>query len=313
MRSLEARVNALEEHLVSGGACTADHHELLLNTLYYTSQEYLCGIDESAWQGAVPAHFELRDIPYPVRRGPGGWGPALQTFHVRGLNYLEDNVKEASMAPLFHVRGLQLFKVASTIKHVAQEPWCAISRGDGKEWLIINYLVPGTVPLQVVCLYTASKEALDVLYDLAVPPSGGASPTGGAKGEHVYAEGWKNSLKRFWNADKAYCDERFKLIPNVVEGPWPLKMAIGSKPALTGTKLEQTYFRGPGYFEVDIDIASSSVASNILSLVRDGSKRLTLDIAITIQGNSEDELPERILCQTRWMGMDFSTCGTLER
>ncbi len=93
VRSLETRVNSLEQHLVGGGACTVDNHELLLNTLYYTSQEYLCGIDEGAWQGAVPAHFELRDVPYPVRRGPGGWGPALQTFQVRGLNYLEDNVK----------------------------------------------------------------------------------------------------------------------------------------------------------------------------------------------------------------------------
>ena len=44
-------------------------------------------------------------------------------------------------------------------------------------------------------------------------------------------------------------------------------MAIGSKPALTGTKLSQNYFRGDNYLEVDIDIGSSSVAANILSLV----------------------------------------------
>ena len=44
-------------------------------------------------------------------------------------------------------------------------------------------------------------------------------------------------------------------------------MAIGSKPALTGTKLAQYYYRGENYLEVDIDIGSSSVAANILSLV----------------------------------------------
>ena len=52
-----------------------------------------------------------------------------------------------------------------------------------------------------------------------------------------------------------------------MHGPWPLKMAIGSKPALTGTKLAQYYYRGENYLEVDIDIGSSSVAANILSLV----------------------------------------------
>jgi hypothetical protein len=44
-------------------------------------------------------------------------------------------------------------------------------------------------------------------------------------------------------------------------------MAIGSKPALTGTKLSQYYHRGDNYVEVDIDISSSSVAANILGLV----------------------------------------------
>ena len=67
---------------------------LLINSLYYTSQEYLCGIDESTWHGAVPPSFELpEDTQFLVRRGPGGYGAALQTFHVRGSRYLHDSVK----------------------------------------------------------------------------------------------------------------------------------------------------------------------------------------------------------------------------
>jgi hypothetical protein len=40
--------------------------------------------------------------------------------------------------------------------------------------------------------------------------------------------------------------------------------------------------------------------------VREGSKKLTIDIAITVQGNSSEELPERVLCQTRLIEIDFA-------
>lgn len=186
-----------------------------------------------------------------------------------------------SMSPLFITRGLQLFKIPTLTQHVASQPWCPLPRGDGQEWLVVNYMVPGSPPIQVVCYYTATKEALDVIYDLnedASPMASVESTTtpGGhikkksSKGppQPAVGDGWKNSLKSFWECNKGYCDERFKLIPNVVNGPWPLKMAIGSKPALTGTKLSQYYFRGENYFEIDIDIGSSSAAANILSLVR---------------------------------------------
>jgi hypothetical protein len=44
-------------------------------------------------------------------------------------------------------------------------------------------------------------------------------------------------------------------------------MAVGNKPALIGTKLSQHYSRGDRFFEIDIDIGSSAVASRVLGLV----------------------------------------------
>ena len=106
-----------------------------------------------------------------------------------------------------------MLKVPSLIQNVGEQPWCPISKGDGKEWLILNYMVPGNPPIQVICYYTASKEALDVLYGLGA--SGTAAATGG--------DGWKNSLSRFWASASSgpsrnpnYINERFKMIPNVV-------------------------------------------------------------------------------------------------
>ena len=88
-------------------------------------------------------------------------------------------------------------------------------------------------------------------------------------------------------------------------------MAVGNKPALTGKKLQQYYHRGDGYLEIDLDLGSSAVASRILSLVREACSRLTVDIAITIEGNAADELPERVLCATRWQGLSFSAAQPL--
>ena len=40
---------------------------------------------------------------------------------------------------------------------------------------------------------------------------------------------------------------------------------------------------GPNYFEVDMDIASSSTAARILSLVRSLSTSLIVDVGVTIE------------------------------
>lgn len=45
---------------------------------------------------------------------------------------------------------------------------------------------------------------------------------------------------------------RFKLIPSILSGPFIVRKAVGSKPALLGRKVRQRYFRGPDYVETDI-------------------------------------------------------------
>lgn len=81
----------------------------------------------------------------------------------------------------------------------------------------------------------------------------------------------------FFGEDDDFRDEHFKLIPKVpihqsqcsvivsgvsqvVQGNFIVKNAVGAKPAILGKKLKQHYFRGNKYFELDVDIASSSVS-----------------------------------------------------
>mmetsp|Transcript_9029 Transcript_9029/g.9078 ORF Transcript_9029/g.9078 Transcript_9029/m.9078 type:complete len:428 (-) Transcript_9029:325-1608(-) len=337
---------------------------------------------ESEWQGVVPDFYSLTGLHNSIRCGSGGWNPCPTKFKVRGINYLRDSVKIQSQSALFHLKAVQLLSTETLLTHVAQcSNFCSLpTNRDNEEYLILNYMVPGTPPVNVVFLFVASSDAYKVLSspDTSSPSSSPlsspcpsphisnsnssffnsnaahetsstekddidkklsstsmpniqsitndlkfSSTTQSAKEKEkdrnkcvtsfdpLLECGWAKSLKEFWRADQTYCDQRFKLIPSVEDGPWAIKLAVGTKPALTGTKLRQLYFRGKGYFEVDVDLGSSPIAAKILVMVRPVSKMLTVDIGITIQGNSREELPERILCQTRCKSMDFTKAEPL--
>ena len=61
-------------------------------------------------------------------------------------------------------------------------------------------------------------------------------------------------------------NERFKMIPRIVEGPYVVRAAVGNKPALLARKIDFKWFDGPNYLEADVDIASSraSMSSSLL-------------------------------------------------
>jgi hypothetical protein len=67
----------------------------------------------------------------------------------------------------------------------------------------------------------------------------------------------------------SYRNERLKLFPRVVSTNWAVQAAVGDKPALIGAKdrVNLSYFRGPNYLEIDIDIGSNSVARHTIGLV----------------------------------------------
>lgn len=103
-------------------------------------------------------------------------------------------------------------------------------------------------------------------------------------------------LDRFCNGhDAEFRDERFKLIPDLIDGPWILQQVMPNRPAITGTKLTQHYFRRSNYFELDLDVSSSTTAQYVGGLAQSWASYLEMNLYLTIQGEAEDELPERIL------------------
>lgn len=82
----------------------------------------------------------------------------------------------------------------------------------------------------------------------------------------------------------------------IVDGPWLVKLSVRSTPVLLGQKVAQRYFRGDNYLEIDVHVGSSMIASNIVGLCRGYSTSFICHMGIVIQGESEDELPEKLLC-----------------
>lgn len=226
----------------------------------------------------------------------------IPSFSIRGKSYMTDGKKIASRGSFFTLRAIQMIAVEELRYHVAQESWCLCAKHPtGHHFLVTNFMIPGNPPVQVVAVFCATKEAHSVL----------ASNSGEvcASGERAAA---LTLLKTFWDsaanasdAENNFCDERCKLIPSIEEGGWAIKMAVGQKPVLLGKKIHQAYHRGSNYLEIDIDISSSTIASNILGMVRGVSKDMVVDLGITIQGESEEELPEVMLCQARFDHIDM--------
>jgi hypothetical protein len=123
-------------------------------------------------------------------------------------------------------------------------------------------------------------------------------------------------VRRFVAGDDDMDDKRrhgtFKLIPRVTQGSWLIRNAVGSTPVLLGKKLTTKYFRGPRYFEVDIDVSSSSSANHVVGMVQGALKSLVIDLAVLLEGHFQDELPEALLGAVRLNNLDLSKAARLD-
>jgi hypothetical protein len=144
----------------------------------------------------------------------------------------------------------------------------------------------------------------------------------------------------FFGSSDKFRDETFKLIPRIVDGNFVVKKAVGTKPALLGTKVAQTYIRTERFCEVIVDIASDPVAQKIVKLALGyvsvffilfvnkapdlphikltftpitynlQAKTLIVDMAFVLEAKREDELPEKLLGSVQMRNVDFKAMST---
>ena len=109
----------------------------------------------------------------------------------------------------------------------------------------------------------------------------------------------------FFEKDDTFLDNTFKLIPQVIEGNFMVRKAVGSTPAIMGNKIKQTYCRGERFFELTIDTGSSSVAAGVMRICNGYCKMIVVDMAFLFEGYDESTLPERVLGCARLKNVEF--------
>lgn len=100
-------------------------------------------------------------------------------------------------------------------------------------------------------------------------------------------------------------NKTFKLIPQIVEGNFIVRKAVGSTPAIMGTKLAQYYARSDRFMEVILDCGSSQVATGVIRLSLGYAKTLMVDMGFLLEGDQEQFLPERIFGCVRMKFPEF--------
>tara|TARA_B110001452_G_scaffold225302_1_gene199234 strand:+ start:158 stop:1336 length:1179 start_codon:yes stop_codon:yes gene_type:complete len=224
------------------------------------------------------------------------WGePDSRTFMLRGRTYLRDSVKVASAQSLFQLVAVDYFKAAHQEDRldVASRPDNWVYRLNQKSSMapftfVLNIVIPSQAPgLMALVMYFQPRSAAEVQGD---------SPEA-------------RLLRAFIAGDKEYRDERFKLFARTRGSPF-IRRLIGVKPVLLGRKLKMPYFSGPNHFEVDIDVGSNTFAEYVTRVARDAvAAAFQLDMAFTLEGRTEAELPERMFGACHFNQLDLHGTG----
>ena len=269
--------------------------------------------------------------------------PGAAGFKVRGPTYLDDHRKIDAGEPMLSLAAVDLLDLDAPTFNVARF-LPSITHSPAPFLFVVNLMIPGATPLSVVISWAADRAA-PAVPDEDGCDGGDASSSALERAESVAPPGRPPSLPHappfssFASAlsdampplsspfDLALArflaggdspdanhrrDGTFKLIPRVTEGSWIVKQSVGTTPCLLGHKLAQRYARGPNYFEVDVNVSSSSVATTVVGLVMGATKSVVVDMAIVMEGHARDELPEALLGTVRLARVDLMTGRYLE-
>jgi hypothetical protein len=130
----------------------------------------------------------------------------------------------------------------------------------------------------------------------------------------------ERNVIRFLTGNDAQRQDKLKLIPVCIEGPWVVRQMIAGKPAVIGKRLPVKYKYHPAdhsrgsemCFEADLDIsASDPVGKKVVKLCTTYLTSVTVDIGVVIEGIDQDELPEQMLGCVRIHKLDSLLAPTL--
>ncbi|KAK6117415.1 hypothetical protein DH2020_048840 [Rehmannia glutinosa] len=222
-----------------------------------------------------------------------GWAsPPGDIFMVRGPEYLKTKAKIPGGDYLLKPLGFDWIKGPTKISELLNNPQNRVRRALEDEcskgpkpfvWAF-NLQVPSKENYSAVAYFVATEPSLE-----------------------------DSLIDKFLKGDDVFRNSRLKLIANIVKGPWIVRKAVGEQAiCIIGRALTCKYSIGENFIEVDIDIGSSMVASAIVHLAFGYLTTLTVDLVFLIEGQTELELPERILGAVRFSELDSASARQVE-
>lgn len=262
-------------------------------------------------------------------KGAASWTPNPRGvgFKLRGKTYMRDKHKIPSEAPFYITKAVLAFKAdekcGDWIKNLFSDDLGTKVRGVVPTVLIANIMVPNYKPTgglflkgqnndgpghNVVVLSrlsdaaqkmfedTANWDDLPVDYKLLLRYLKGDGT--GRVDSHPHA---------------MVVRQQTKMVVMVVSGhenlPWVVRQAVAhgnGKPFMVNRA--STFIARSGAFEINVDAHNfSNMALNGLRTVHSSLGKLILDVGATVQGENEDELPERLLfsCRVNYAKIDL--------
>uniref|UniRef100_A0A7S0ZZ65 Protein ENHANCED DISEASE RESISTANCE 2 C-terminal domain-containing protein n=1 Tax=Noctiluca scintillans TaxID=2966 RepID=A0A7S0ZZ65_NOCSC len=241
---------------------------------------------------AAPA-FPLGTGPWGDLRARGGVSNAWDdidgtSFKVRGPNYLTDKQKVQSEAALLDMVVLDVFEADCDIPQITPcREVGTIHRvrkaGETRPLLVLNFRI---TPFFLVIVW-ALPETLD-----------------GSPAEKL--------LWRFiHDMDDEERNKTLKVIPRILQGNFVARKAVGETPAILGKNIPLEYHHIGDVFEVSLGLAGSPSAMRLYNILKYAASSLEMELAVTLEGKTEDELPEQVISGFRITLPDVTTFRTV--